>query len=125
MANKCINQLILSGDRKSILDLIMSDNLYYKKHEIHEINNGTFCAIIFSEWTPPERHFTTISKEYPTINFDIFYAVKLSNIRGHVNISDGNISRLTGPIALTMSEMSNQLSSKNFYIPGELIACNK
>lgn len=123
MANKCITQLILSGDRIRILDLISSSELYYANNKIHEMNDNTFCVVLVSEWTPPYKYFVALSKQYPTIEFDLFYATKLSSVKGHYSIKDGLFMEAIENDAFTLSEMSNQLSSNNFYTSKELTSC--
>ena len=116
MSNKCINQLILSGDRKSIFDLITDEKLHYSTNKISLINENTFSIVFSSDWFPPKKYFYTLSKQYPCINFEIFYAIKLSGTKGYLHILDGDISEEKENNAFTMSEMTKQLSSDNFYI---------
>ena len=114
MANQCINQLILSGDRASIFELIMSDDLHYKKNEIHELSDNSFCLIFVSDWDPPEDHFQDISKKYPKIQMDLFYVEKLLKKVGRINFEAGVKIKHQKKLGIDFSDMNEPITSEVF-----------
>jgi len=114
MANQCVNQLILSGDRTSIFELIMSKDLYYKNNEIHALNDNTFCLIFESDWNPPEDHFQKISKKFPKIFIDLFYVEKLLKKVGRISFEAGNKIKHQQELKINFADMNKPITSRVF-----------
>jgi hypothetical protein len=110
MANQCMNQLVLSGDRASIFKLIMSDELHYKKNEIHEINDNCFCLIFMSDWDPPENYFQKISKKFPKIQIDLFYMEKLLKKIGRISFEAGEKIKREKKLDINFTDMNKPIT---------------
>lgn len=115
MANKCYNQLILTGDRAGILDLISSKKIHYKKNLTFQINANSFCIPFSSNWYPPARYFIELSKQFPKIRFKLFYFEGLLSRAGLHVIRNGESEHFKKEITLSLEQITKTKISEIFY----------
>ncbi len=114
MANKCINQLILTGARENLFNLILSNELNYNENEIHEINTNCFCLVFFSEWEPPEEDIADLSIKHPKIKFELYYIEKLLKKLGKIVFINGEKIKTKKKYNSSLFELSKTITSEIF-----------
>lgn len=114
MANQCINQVVLTGEREALLHMISQEYFHYTKNDIHELNQTTFCVIFSSDWDPPTEELKRVSSKAHEIQFDIYYADKLTQRVGLITIIDGYAFKDDVKLSLTLNDLKKPLTSRIF-----------
>lgn len=91
MSTICNNQLIFSGDRTEMFNLFVSSEFNYKNYRIFQISHNIFTLFFDTDRDLPKDTIVELSKQFPTIGFQILYAEKTMNDVGILIIKNGSV----------------------------------
>ncbi len=114
MENICKNYLFLTGDRTSIMDAMLTDELNFKDHVMTVVNPSTWATVITSQGCHVGEMLKCLSAKLPGVQFTLFYAIKLMRISGMGTYEGGNGDIKEQKLDFPMADMNRILSMEIF-----------
>lgn len=114
MENICKNYLFLTGDRVSIHDAMLTEELNFKKHTMTAVNQATWATVITSKGSHIGEMLKGLSARLPSVQFTLFYAIKLLRINGMAVYQAGQGDVKEESLDFPMAEMNRTLSMEIF-----------
>ncbi len=114
MANKCINQILLTGERNDLIKLIQSEFLNYKKNKTYQFHENILMILFQTDWKPARKEIQKISEAFPLVKFELIYIEPLLKRAGIIWFEAGEIEKHIINFKASLMDLKNKLIPEVF-----------